>query len=201
MPQLPKLLAKSEKLPVAPPLAVVQTLSDLTYSPFPDIARAIPKLRDVRLHTAAQEAVEETAESAMPPATSVVGANLRPLPCQDAAGVDGSVSRRHRVRDDVTSWRYLGDPSVTTRERKVVLGVSEADFRIEVDVSTMKKGPCATVRYVNREGNPRKHADVRAWFRCAHTFLLSELADYELRRQLLRIGAVRSIAPLRAPRS
>jgi hypothetical protein len=51
-----------------------QTLNDLNYSPFPDIAHAIPELNDVRLHTAAQVAKEEAAESAMPPATSIVGA-------------------------------------------------------------------------------------------------------------------------------
>ncbi|WP_394833126.1 PIN domain-containing protein [Pendulispora rubella] len=47
--------------------------------------------------------------------------------------------------------------------------------------------------------HPRRHADVRAWFRhavVAHTLLVSELADYELRRELLRIGSVRSIARL-----
>jgi len=44
--------------------------------------------------------------------------------------------------------------------------------------------------------HPRKHADVRAWFRRAlraHVFLVSEIADYELRRELLRIGATVSL--------
>jgi predicted nucleic acid-binding protein len=47
--------------------------------------------------------------------------------------------------------------------------------------------------------HPRKHADVRGWFRGAvraHAFLVSELADYELRRELIRIGAVRSLVRL-----
>jgi predicted nucleic acid-binding protein len=47
--------------------------------------------------------------------------------------------------------------------------------------------------------HPRRHADVRAWFGAAvgvHTFLVSELADYELRRELLRVGATRSVARL-----
>ena len=47
--------------------------------------------------------------------------------------------------------------------------------------------------------HPRKHHDVRAWFRRAvteHEFLLSELADYELRRELLRIDSRRSLQRL-----
>jgi predicted nucleic acid-binding protein len=47
--------------------------------------------------------------------------------------------------------------------------------------------------------HPRKHGDVRAWFRSAlreHAFLISEVADYELRRELLRIGAALSVAHL-----
>jgi len=47
--------------------------------------------------------------------------------------------------------------------------------------------------------HPRKHAEVRAWFRRAmreHTALVSELADYELRRELLRLGAATSLTRL-----
>ena len=47
--------------------------------------------------------------------------------------------------------------------------------------------------------HPRKHEDVRAWFRAAaatHEIFLSEVADYELRRELLRIGAPRSLRRL-----
>ena len=47
--------------------------------------------------------------------------------------------------------------------------------------------------------HPRKFDDVRAWFaRTAvdHEVMLSEVADYELRRELLRIDAHRSIARL-----
>jgi predicted nucleic acid-binding protein len=44
--------------------------------------------------------------------------------------------------------------------------------------------------------HPRKYADVRAWLARAvahHDVLISEVADYELRRELLRIGSHRSL--------
>ena len=44
--------------------------------------------------------------------------------------------------------------------------------------------------------HPRKYDDVRAWFARAateHEMLLSEVADYELRRELLRIDSRRSL--------
>ena len=47
--------------------------------------------------------------------------------------------------------------------------------------------------------HPRKHLDVRIWFGQAvyeHDMLLSEVADYELRRELLRIGSLKSLARL-----
>jgi predicted nucleic acid-binding protein len=47
--------------------------------------------------------------------------------------------------------------------------------------------------------HPRKYQDVRHWFADAvgqHEFLLSEVADYELRRELIRIGATRSLTRL-----
>jgi hypothetical protein len=51
-----------------------QTLADLDYTPFPDIACAIPELNEARLHTVMDEAGKPIADSAVPPATSVVGA-------------------------------------------------------------------------------------------------------------------------------
>ena len=47
--------------------------------------------------------------------------------------------------------------------------------------------------------HPRKYHDVRQRFASAiveHDFLLSEVADYELRRELIRIRATRSLARL-----
>jgi predicted nucleic acid-binding protein len=44
--------------------------------------------------------------------------------------------------------------------------------------------------------HPRKYADVRAWLARSvfhHDVLISEVADYELRRELLRIGSKRSL--------
>ena len=49
--------------------------------------------------------------------------------------------------------------------------------------------------------HPRKHGDVRLWFRGllgfrAHTVLIPEIADFELRRKLLQLGAVASLTVL-----
>jgi hypothetical protein len=44
--------------------------------------------------------------------------------------------------------------------------------------------------------HPKKHHDVRTWFGRAvreHDCLISEVADYELRRELLRIGSHKSL--------
>jgi predicted nucleic acid-binding protein len=44
--------------------------------------------------------------------------------------------------------------------------------------------------------HPRKYEDTRAWMAAAvelHELCVSEICDYELRRELLRIGASRSI--------
>jgi predicted nucleic acid-binding protein len=44
--------------------------------------------------------------------------------------------------------------------------------------------------------HPRKYVEVRAWLARAvahHDVLISEVADYELRRELLRIGSHRSL--------
>jgi predicted nucleic acid-binding protein len=47
--------------------------------------------------------------------------------------------------------------------------------------------------------HPRKHADTKEWLgrvSALHELLLSEVVDYELRRELLRIGARRSVLAL-----
>ena len=47
--------------------------------------------------------------------------------------------------------------------------------------------------------HPRKYQEVREWFASAvseEDFLLAEVADYELRRELIRIRATRSLARL-----
>jgi predicted nucleic acid-binding protein len=47
--------------------------------------------------------------------------------------------------------------------------------------------------------HPRKHIEARHWFAetvSNHEVLISEVADYELRRELIRIGATRTITRL-----
>jgi predicted nucleic acid-binding protein len=47
--------------------------------------------------------------------------------------------------------------------------------------------------------HPRRYAEVRAWLGSAveaHEVLVSEICDYELRRELLRLGASRSLSHL-----
>ncbi len=47
--------------------------------------------------------------------------------------------------------------------------------------------------------HPRKHTEARRWLAEAvmhHDVLISEVCDYELRRELIRIGAVRSLSHL-----
>lgn len=49
--------------------------------------------------------------------------------------------------------------------------------------------------------HPRKHGEVRLWFRGvlgfrSHTVIVPEIADFELRRKLLHLGATSSLAAL-----
>jgi predicted nucleic acid-binding protein len=49
---------------------------------------------------------------------------------------------------------------------------------------------------LGRVVHPRKHADAKAWLGAvigSHDVLVSEVCDYELRRELIRIGAQRSL--------
>ena len=49
---------------------------------------------------------------------------------------------------------------------------------------------------LGRVVHPRKHAEAKQWLAVvvgAHEVLVSEVCDYELRRELIRIGAQRSI--------
>jgi predicted nucleic acid-binding protein len=52
---------------------------------------------------------------------------------------------------------------------------------------------------LGRVVHPRKHADAKAWLGAvvgSHDVLVSEVCDYELRRELIRIGAQRSLERL-----
>jgi len=47
--------------------------------------------------------------------------------------------------------------------------------------------------------HPRKYSNVRRWLASAvaeHEIVISEISDYELRRELIRIGATRSLSHL-----
>ena len=50
--------------------------------------------------------------------------------------------------------------------------------------------------------HPRKHPDIKLWVqesvRAGHTIVVPEIADYEIRRELLRINATASLSRLNA---